>query len=139
MNKVKVFLLVNLLYLFIHQITANGIDLMSVPGPEYSESSILCLAQFVQKYFHAERPVHGSLVIINTQETIQFHDQFIKSLNMKTNYELGIMVKDVRKKHVIPIHIIRSRIKAKNYLVVFNDTSEVIGAIQQWLQFYLLK
>lgn len=41
----------------------------------------------------------------------------------------GLMTKDARRKHGNPAHVVD---KAKNYFVVFSQTSEVTDAINQW-------
>lgn len=129
MKRVKVFLLIKFFYHFINQITGNGIELIALPEPEHNTSSILCIVKFCEKYFRSEKAVIGSLVIVNIQNTTEFHDKFIMILNSKINYELGIMVKDARRKHGNPVHVTD---KAKNYFVIFKQTSEVIDALRQW-------
>lgn len=125
----KVIFVINIFSIFVEQIVGNGIDLIALPDPEHNVSSILCIVKFCEKYFRSEKAVIGSLVIVNIQNTTEFHDQFIMILNSKINYELGIMVKDSRRKHGNPVHVTD---KAKNYFVIFNETSEVIGALRQW-------
>lgn len=107
----------------------NGMDLIALPEPAHNDSSILCIVKFCEKYFRSEKAVIGSLVIVNIQNTTEFHDRFIIILNEKTNYELGVMIKDSRRKHGNPVHVVD---KAKNYFVVFKQTSEVTGALRQW-------
>lgn len=111
------------------KVTSNGLDLIALPDPEHNVSSILCIVKMCEKYFRSEKAVIGSLVIVNIQNTTEYHSQLIIMLNEQTNFEMGVMVKDSRKKHGNPVHVVD---KAKNYFVVFNETDEVLGAIRQW-------
>lgn len=107
----------------------SSIEDMELPEAQYNISSILCIIKFCEKYFRSEKAVIGSLVIVNVQNTTQFHSDLIIMLNEHVNYELGVMTKDATKKHGNPLHVVD---KAKNYFVVFNETSEITDAINQW-------
>lgn len=107
----------------------NGTELLALPEAEHNISSILCIIKFCEKYFRSEKAVIGSLVIVNIQNTTEFHSQLIIMLNEKTDYDMGLMTKDSRRKHGNPAHVVD---KAKNYFVVFSQTDEVTGAINQW-------
>lgn len=108
---------------------ADGFELLQLPELEHNASSILCIIKFCEKLFRSEKAVRGSLVIANVQNMTSFHSQLIIMLNEKTNYELGVMVKDARRKHGSAVHVTD---KAKNYFVIFNETSEVMEAINMW-------
>lgn len=107
----------------------NGMELLALPEAEHNISSILCIIKFCEKYFRSEKAVIGSLVIVNIQNTTEFHSQLIIMLNENTDYDMGLMTKDSRRKHGNPAHVVD---KAKNYFVVFGETNEVIDAINQW-------
>lgn len=109
--------------------TGIGMELLELPEAEHNISSILCIIKFCEKYFRSEKAVIGSLVIVNIQNTTDFHSQLIIMLNENTNYDMGVMTKDARRKHGNPAHVVD---KAKNYFVVFNQPSEVTDAINQW-------
>lgn len=102
---------------------------LELPEPTHNISSILCIIKLCEKYFRSEKRVIGSLVIVNFQNTTEFHSQLIIMLNEHADYELGVMVKDATKKHGSPVHVVD---KAKNYFVLFNRSSEVTDAINQW-------
>lgn len=108
---------------------AEGIDLIDLPGSTHNLSSFLCIVQFCLRYFHSERAVIGSLVIVNLQNGTEFHSELIIALNENTNYEMSLMTKDGTKKHGSPAHVVD---KAKNYFVMLNKTSEIHDAIRQW-------
>lgn len=110
---------------------SDGVDYehLDLPEAQHNYSSILCIIKFCENYFRSEKAVIGSLVIVNMQNATEFHSELITMLNEKANYELGVMTKDGTKPHVSPAHVTD---KAKNYLVVFNRTSEVLDAINQW-------
>lgn len=82
-----------------------------------------------EKFFRSDKAVIGSLVIVNLQNATEFHSELILMLNEKTNYDMGVMTKDATKKHGNPAHVVD---KAKNYFLVFNRTSEVTDALNQW-------
>lgn len=105
------------------------IENLELPESQHNISSILCIIKFCEKYFRSEKAVIGSLVIVNVQNTTEFHSQLITMLNENANYDLGVMIKDATKKHGNPLHVVD---KAKNYFVVFDQTSEVSDAINQW-------
>lgn len=107
----------------------NGLEYLQLPEAKHNISSILCIIKFCEKYFRSEKAVIGSLVIVNMQNTTEFHSQLVIELNEHANYDLGVMTKDATKPHVPPVHVVD---KAKNYFVVFNRTSEVTDAINQW-------
>lgn len=107
-------------------------DNLQLPEAQHNISSILCVIKFCEKYFRSEKAVIGSLVIVNVQNTTEFHSELIIMLNEHANYELGVMTKDATKPHVPPLHVVD---KAKNYFVVFNRTDEVRDAINQWSVF----
>lgn len=107
----------------------QGIDLIDVPESTHNISSFLCIVQFCLKFFHSEKKVIGSLVIVNLQNGTEFHSELIIALNERTNYEMSVMTKDGTKKHGSPVHVVD---KAKNYFVMLNKTSEVYDAIRQW-------
>lgn len=110
-------------------ISDHGLEYLALPEVQHNISSVLCIIKFCEKYFRSEKAVIGSLVIVNFQNTTEFHSQLIIMLNEHANYDLGVMTKDARKPHVPPLHVVD---KAKNYFVVFNQTSEVRDAINQW-------
>lgn len=77
----------------------QGIDLIDLPESTHNISSFLCIVQFCLKYFHSEKAVIGSLVIVNLQNGTEFHSELIIALNERTNYEMSLMTKDGTKKH----------------------------------------
>lgn len=107
----------------------DGMNYLALPEAQHNLSSILCIIKFCEKYFRSEKAVIGSLVIVNVQNTTEFHSELIIMLNEHANYDLGVMTKDATKPHGNPLHVVD---KAKNYFVVFNRTSEVSDAINQW-------
>lgn len=107
----------------------NGTNNLALPEATHNISSILCIIKFCEKYFRSEKAVIGSLVIVNVQNTTDFHSELIIMLNEHANYDIGVMIKDATKPHGNPLHVVD---KAKNYFVVFNRTSEVADAINQW-------
>lgn len=107
----------------------NDLEYLQLPEAKHNISSIFCIIKFCEKYFRSEKAVIGSLVIVNMQNTTEFHSQLVIELNEHANYDLGVMTKDATKPHVPPVHVVD---KAKNYFVVFNRTSEVTDAINQW-------
>lgn len=110
-------------------IDINGMEYLTLPEAQHNISSILCIIKFCEKYFRSEKAVIGSLVIVNVQNTTEFHSQLIIMLNEQVNYDLGVMTKDATKPHGNPLHVVD---KAKNYFVVFNRTAEIADAINQW-------
>lgn len=120
------------LIVFLHLISAfdaQGIDLIDIPSDTHNLSSLSCIVKFCLKYFHSEKAVIGSLVIVNLQNGSEFHSNLIIMLNERTGYEMSVMTKDGTKKHFPPVHVVD---KAKNYFVMLNKTSEVYDAIRQW-------
>lgn len=113
----------------INSINGDGMEPLELPEAQHNISSILCIIKFCEKYFRSEKAVIGSLVIVNVQNTTEFHSELIIMLNEHANYDIGVMTKDATKKHGNPLHVVD---KAKNYFVVFNRTSEVNDAINQW-------
>lgn len=67
----------------------NGLELIALPEAEHNISSILCIIKFCEKYFRSEKAVIGSLVIVNIQNTTEFHNQLIIMLNENTDYDMG--------------------------------------------------
>lgn len=112
-----------------NETNGDGMDHLALPEAQHNISSILCIIKFCEKYFRSEKAVIGSLVIVNVQNTTEFHSELITMLNEHANYDLGVMTKDATKPHYPPTHVVD---KAKNYFVVFNRTSEVGDAINQW-------
>lgn len=108
---------------------SQGIDLIEPPLAMHNISSFSCIVEFCLKYFHSEKAVIGSLVIVNLQNGTEFHSDLIIMLNEKTDYEMSVMTKDGTKKHGSPVHVVD---KAKNYFVILNKTDEVYDAIRQW-------
>lgn len=109
--------------------SGDGMNYLALPEAQHNISSILCIIKFCEKYFRSEKAVIGSLVIVNVQNTTEFHSELIIMLNEHANYDLGVMTKDATKPHGNPLHVVD---KAKNYFVVFNRTNEVSDAINQW-------
>lgn len=107
----------------------NELNTLELPEAQHNISSILCIIKFCEKYFRSEKAVIGSLVIVNVQNTTEFHSELITMLNEHANYEIGVMIKDGTKPHGNPLHVTD---KAKNYFVVFDKTSEINDAINQW-------
>lgn len=102
---------------------------LELPEPMHNISSIVCIIRLCEKYFRSVKRVIGSLVIVNFQNTTEFQSQLIIMLNEHADYELGVMVKDATKKHHSTVHVVD---KAKNYFVMFDRSSEVADAINQW-------
>lgn len=77
---------------------------LQLPEAQHNISSILCIIKFCEKYFRSKKAVIGSLVIVNYQDTTEFHTELVIMLNEHANYELGVMTKDARKYHFPPTH-----------------------------------
>lgn len=82
----------------------HNITFLQLPEASFNISSILCIIKFCEKYFRSKKAVIGSLVIVNYQDTTEFHTELIIMLNEHANYELGVMTKDARKYHFPPTH-----------------------------------
>lgn len=123
------FALVAFVLAFNGQSNGQGMEYLELPEAQHNISSILCIIKFCEQYFRSEKAVIGSLVIVNVQNTTEFHSDLIIMLNEHANYDLGVMTKDATKYHFPPVHVVD---KAKNYFVMFNRTSEVNDAINQW-------
>lgn len=108
---------------------SSGLDFLDLPEATHNISSFFCIIKICEKFFRSEKAVIGSLVVVNLQNATDFHSDLILMLNERTNYEMGVMTKDATKKHGNPAHVVD---KAKNYFLVFNRTSEVTDAINQW-------
>lgn len=68
-------------------------EFLELPEAHHNISSILCIIKFCEKYFRSEKAVIGSLVIVNVQNTTEFHSELIIMLNEHANYDLGVMTK----------------------------------------------
>lgn len=98
-----------------------------------SQESLLavvpCVKRLCEKYFKTIRAMKGSLVIINIKpDTSTFQLNILKSFNHDPRHEMGVMVKDGRKKHWNASHVTE---KAKNYLLLVGDSSELDAPINQ--------
>lgn len=122
-------ILLVLLVQYPHINVLQGIDLIEPPEALHNMSSLLCIVKFCLNYFHSEKAVIGSLVIVNIQNGTEFHSDLIIKLNEETDYGMSLMTKDGTKKHGSPVHVVD---KAKNYFVILNRTAEIHDAIQQW-------
>ncbi|XP_058837724.1 uncharacterized protein LOC131693691 [Topomyia yanbarensis] len=88
-----------------------------------------CVKRLCEKYFKSERALKGSLAIINIKpDTSIFQLNILKSFNDDPRHEMGVMVKDGRKKHWNASHVTE---KAKNYLLLITDSSELDAPINQ--------
>ncbi|KXJ82457.1 hypothetical protein RP20_CCG013678 [Aedes albopictus] len=88
-----------------------------------------CVRRLCEKYFKSERAMKGSLAIINIKpDTSLFQLNILKSFNEDPRHEMGVMVKDGRKKHQNASHVTE---KAKNYLLMVSDSSELDSPINQ--------
>ncbi|XP_055523054.1 uncharacterized protein LOC129717224 [Wyeomyia smithii] len=91
-----------------------------------------CVKRLCEKYFKSERVLKGSLVIINIKpDTSIFQLNILKSFNHDPRHEMGVMVKDGRKKHWNASHVTE---KAKNYMLLVGDSSELDAPINQLRQ-----
>jgi hypothetical protein len=91
--------------------------------------TIPCIVKLCNKYFKSERALKGSLVIINLPRDVTgFQSKIIKALNEDELHEIGVMVKDARKKHWNASHVTE---KAKNYLMLIEDSSELEATVHQ--------
>ncbi|KFB38749.1 hypothetical protein ZHAS_00006149 [Anopheles sinensis] len=88
-----------------------------------------CIRRLCEKYFHSDRAMKGSLAIINIKpDASAFQLNILKSFNEDARHEMGVMVKDARKKHWNASHVTE---KAKNYLMLIGDSSELAAPIHQ--------
>ncbi|XP_039445899.1 uncharacterized protein LOC120425434 [Culex pipiens pallens] len=88
-----------------------------------------CVKRLCEKYFKSERAMKGSLAIINIKpDTSAFQLNILKSFNDDPRHEMGVMVKDGRKKHWNASHVTE---KAKNYLLLISVSSELDAPINQ--------
>ncbi|XP_062546120.1 uncharacterized protein LOC134212358 [Armigeres subalbatus] len=88
-----------------------------------------CVKRLCEKYFKSERAMKGSLAIINIKpDTSMFQLNILKSFSEDPRHEMGVMVKDGRKKHHNASHVTE---KAKNYLLMVSDSSELDPPIDQ--------
>jgi hypothetical protein len=99
-----------------------------------------------EKYFKSERALKGSLVIINLIPSPSiFQRKILQSFNEDKRHELGVMIKDARKKHLSAVHVTE---KAKNYFMLLSNSSELESTLKLLMglptwnplaQVYLLK
>ncbi|XP_035780489.1 uncharacterized protein LOC118460354 [Anopheles albimanus] len=104
-----------------------------VPIDEYYNEKLLavvpCVKRLCEKYFRSERAMKGSLAIINIKpDASAFQLSILRSFNEDPRHEMGVMVKDARKKHWNASHVTE---KAKNYLMLIGDSSELAAPIHQ--------
>ncbi|XP_055585201.1 uncharacterized protein LOC129738049 [Uranotaenia lowii] len=123
---VKFVLLLNIICII--EIVTGGI-----PPEDDTEENLLtivpCVKRLCEKYFRSERKMKGSLAIINIKpDTSSFQLNILKSFNHDPRHEMGVMVKDGRKKHFNASHVTE---KAKNYLLLVSDSSELDAPIDQ--------
>jgi hypothetical protein len=91
--------------------------------------TIPCLVKLCGKYFKSERALKGSLVIINLPpHPTLYQSKIVAALNEDHLHEIGLMVKDAKKKHWNASHVTE---KAKNYLMLIEDSSELEATIHQ--------
>ncbi|CRK87351.1 CLUMA_CG001153, isoform A, partial [Clunio marinus] len=89
-----------------------------------------CLINFTQKYFHSERALRGSLVIINFGKHPEgfFLLKILEALNEDKNHTFGLMPKDGRW-HDDPAKVID---KAQNYMLIMLDMDDLRLNVDQW-------
>lgn len=58
-------------------VNGDGMEQLELPEAQHNLSSILCIIKFCEKYFRSEKKVIGSLVIVNVQNTTEFHSELI--------------------------------------------------------------
>lgn len=98
----------------------------------YEDSSIHttpCILRLSEKYFASKIKTQGSLVIVNIlPDSSFFQRNILNALNENDHHDLAIMVKDARRTHWNASHVTE---KAKNYLMLLNDKSELSATIKQ--------
>lgn len=89
-----------------------------------------CVLKLCEKYFKSEKSaLKGSLVIINLiPNPTLFQRLILQSLNEDERHELGVMIKDARKRHHNASHVTE---KAKNYFMLLSNSSELSTTIKQ--------
>ncbi|XP_058056145.1 uncharacterized protein LOC131207544 [Anopheles bellator] len=88
-----------------------------------------CVRRLCEKYFRSERAMRGSLAIINIKpDASAFQLSILKSFNEDVRHEMSVMVKDAHRKHWNASHVTE---KAKNYLMLVGDSSELAAPIRQ--------
>lgn len=71
------------------------------------DNSIPCIIRLCTHYFRSKHVMKGSLVMINlTPNPSLFQTKIIESINADRSHEFSIMVKDSRKKHENPVHVL---------------------------------
>ncbi|XP_053672276.1 uncharacterized protein LOC128722623 [Anopheles nili] len=92
-------------------------------------SVVPCIRRLCEKYFRSERAMKGSLAIINIKpDASAFQRDILRSFNDDPRHEMGVMVKDANRKHWNASHVTE---KAKNYLMLIGDSSELAAPIRQ--------
>lgn len=98
----------------------------------YTDSTFLttpCILKLSEKYFVSKVKTQGSLVIVNIKpDASLFQRNILNALNENDRHDLAVMVKDARVKHWNASHVTE---KAKNYLMLLNDKSELAANIKQ--------
>uniref|UniRef100_A0A182J2K2 Putative ionotropic receptor ligand binding domain-containing protein n=1 Tax=Anopheles atroparvus TaxID=41427 RepID=A0A182J2K2_ANOAO len=122
-----------LLLLILLAILATDQTVGDIPVDEFDDDQLLtvvpCIRRLCKKYFHSERALKGSLAIINIKpDASAFQLNILKSFNEDARHEMGVMVKDARRKHWNASHVTE---KAKNYLMLIGDSSELAAPIRQ--------
>ncbi|XP_055624912.1 uncharacterized protein LOC129767755 [Toxorhynchites rutilus septentrionalis] len=108
---------------------ARGDIFPEVDSQENLLGVVPCVKRLCEKYFKSVRAMKGSLVIINIKpDTSTFQLNILKSFNHDPRHEMGVMVKDGRKRHWNASHVTE---KAKNYLLLVGDSSELEAPINQ--------
>ncbi|XP_058458991.1 uncharacterized protein LOC131435082 [Malaya genurostris] len=111
----------------------TGLSVEEILPEDETQENLLtvvpCVQRLCEKYFRSERALKGSLAIINIKpDTSLFQLNILKSFNHDPRHEMGVMVKDGRKKHWNASHVTE---KAKNYLLLIGDSSELDAPINQ--------
>lgn len=88
-----------------------------------------CILKLSEKYFVSKVKTQGSLVIVNIKPDASFFQRnILNALNENEKHDLAVMIKDARVKHWNASHVTE---KAKNYLMLLNDKSELKANIKQ--------
>jgi hypothetical protein len=91
--------------------------------------TIPCLIKLCGKYFKSKPVLAGSLVVLNLPpDPTLFQSKIVQALNEDELHEIGLMIKDAKKPHLDSSHIME---KAKNYLILIDDSSELEATIHQ--------
>lgn len=111
---------------------SNNIGRLEPYQAEYNMSAISCIVKMCDQYYYSKTETIGSLLVVHVQNMTPSHNQIVKMLMERNIYSIDLINQYTRCSEDCFYNF---AVKAKNYLLAFEELEDVVAALRLWRKF----